>query len=198
MKARPWLQFFQRALVERDQSLEEDLRDVRSLIDAVMERTGRDLGCFASVHRDDGSTSASSLGVDYAFFEHRDYGLEGVRHPRWEDRDPHVIPEVAVVHETSIGLNGIRRGIWRLCCLRAPLLVFIAYNGGKERQLNLLRELDSLVWEGGLARHLSGELILLIGEGNPDYGDLYLDAGYGAFEWKDQEFRPVPLDLPLP
>jgi len=185
MRAKVWLESFFKHLNEiDDKELEDELTSGKwtEIVSKVMDKIGEDLYCGVSGRKPDTSGQEESeeyLGIDFMFFDKKDYNEE-----------TSVLPRVVVEHENNPSKKKIEYCLWKILCVRSPLRVLICYQPNANKIESLRKYLEVGVWEGNLMKGDNGDLLIIIGDQNlENKRDLEWNEYLQVFEWRSDSFK---------
>lgn len=185
MRAKVWLESFFKHLNEiDDKELEDELTSGKwtEIVLKVMDKIGEDLYCGVSGRKSDTSGQEESeeyLGIDFMFFDKKDYNEE-----------TSVLPRVVVEHENNPSKKKIEYCLWKILCVRSLLRVLICYQPNANKIESLTRYLEVGVWEGNLIKGDNGDLLIIIGDQSlENKRDLEWDEYFQVFEWRSDSFK---------
>jgi len=186
MTGKEWVEAFIKSLSELENLARANDKNIYSsdprwtefMVKGIMkESMSKKLDCrVACRDNSDNKNSYEYLNIDAMFFDEfaYDYRTSGYRETETE-YDPRVLPAAVIEHENkgygaeSKVKDKIAHCLWKLLCIRSDLRVLICYHEDID---GLRKFLENTVNAGKLAKRLTGELFVIIGDCSRD-GDSW-------------------------
>ena len=125
---------------------------------------------------DNKAESGEYLNIDALYFADKDYTSD--------EKEPLVLPRVAVELENSYSSDKIAYCLWKLMCIRTALKVLICYQRNEQKIRDLKARLEAVILDGKLMEGQDVEVLLLIGN-EDSHEDTEWNNYYSVFEWKN-------------
>ena len=193
MRGRCWLHYFYSVL--NDDKLETPGTNCSNgewtqfLLNVMGEIGEEKINCYVVSRHAESSKDDSSgeyLSIDAFFIDNAEYELsEGIY------GDPFVLPRAVVELENSLNINKIAYCLWKLLCIRSPIRVLICYQNSTDMVKSLVKHLENVIWQGGLLKGDSGDLLVIIGNGNKSGDDCEWKDYFFVFEWRNDSLQII-------
>lgn len=154
----------------------------------VLDEVGSKINCYVVRRRPDNQNeSGEYLNIDGLFIDNDAYASVLDR----DNRDPYVLPSIAVELENSLSIDKIAYCLWKIMCIRTPIKILICYQSNAKNVAQLKNYLEDIMLKGNLTKGYKAEVIVIIGNENiPDEKTEWKDY-YSVFEWQSNRFTKV-------
>ena len=188
MNGRVWLKYFIYGCKAIEDQSDCQGEQWTEFMGKVLDIVGEKMNCYVARSRLSSKKEDSHeyLDIDAFFIDNRYYDLLS------DDEDPLTLPSAIVELENSYDNDKIAYCLWKLACIRSPIRVLICYQKGKEAIASLVRHLEKVIWQGGLLKGDSSDLLLIVGDGTKGEGYEWGDY-FSIFEWRNDKLSQVEL-----
>lgn len=189
MKGRNWINCFIEVI--ENATTETQLSDGKytEFMGGVLDQVGEKLNCYVVRKRSEesGDESGEFLTIDAMFIDNVEYehGVKGKR-----DEDVFALPRAVVELENSPKFEKVAYCLWKLLCIRSPIRVLACYQKGERYISDLVKYLQDAIWERGLMKDDSGDLLVIIGnESAPE--DYKWEEYFSVYEWRRDSLEKI-------
>jgi hypothetical protein len=185
MNGRVWINYFLQTCRYLEEQSDCEGEQWTEFMGKVLDVVGQKMNCIVIRSRQK-STQKEYLDMFAFYFNKSDYDLP-VGMSDYED--PFSLPRAVVELENSFDINKITYCAWKILCVRAPIRVLICYQKGKDKILSSAKYLEDVIWQRGLLKGDSGDLLVIIGnnkKGDSEWGDYF-----SIFEWRNYRLERV-------
>ena len=186
MNGRVWLNYFMDGCKAIEDQSDCQGEQWTEFMGKVLDIVGEKMNCYVARSRLSSKKEVSHeyMDIDAFFIDNRDYDLLS------DDEDPLTLPSAIVELENSYDNDKIAYCLWKLACIRSPIRVLICYQKGKEAIASLVRRLEDVIWQGGLLKCDSSDLLLIVGDGTKGEGYDWRDY-FSIFDWRNDKWSQV-------
>lgn len=110
-----------------------------------------------------------------------------------EEYGPLALPAVVVELENDDDPYKICYDLWKVLSVRAPVRALVCYQTGEEKIASLRKQLEVVIWDGGLMKGTDGDLLVVIGDEDKNKKRAAWKRYFSAFEWKGDKLEKVEV-----
>ena len=189
MNGRIWLNYFVQACKDLEDQSNCEGEQWTEFMGKILDVVGHKMNCTVIRSRQKSTKqdpTGKYLDIDAFYFDNVEYDLPiGIGY----DEDPFALPKAVVELENNFDTNKITYCAWKLLCVRAPIRVLICYQKEMDNVTSLTKHLEDVIWQRGLMKHDTGELLIIIGndkKGKSDWEDYF-----SIFEWRSNRLEKI-------
>lgn len=190
MNGREWLSRFFEAIddiYEKRDTIKSDWTNSKwtTFLGEVLDKVADKMNCYVQQRRPDNKDeSGEYLNIDGLFVDNDAYDSIPYKY----NKDPLVLPRVAVELENDPSRDKIAYCLWKTMCIRTPIKVLICYQSNAENVALLKAYLEKVM--GNLMNETDADVIIIIGNESAGENAVWKDY-YTAFEWQKDRFETI-------